>query len=52
MIIKPMITWVPSAFSGYIWLTNTKNVLTKNPDELKVVNRNWVNELSFKKIHK
>ena len=29
MFIEPTITWVPSGFSGYIWL-NTKNVLKKN----------------------
>ena len=33
MFIEPMITWVPSGFSGYIWL-DTKIVLKKNFDEL------------------
>ena len=28
MFIKPTITWVPSGFSGYIWL-DTKIVLKK-----------------------
>ena len=28
MFIEPMITWVPSGFSGYIWL-DTKIVLKK-----------------------
>ena len=28
MFIEPTITWVPSGFSGYIWL-NTKNVFKK-----------------------
>ena len=28
MFIEPTITWVPSRFSGYIWL-DTKIVLTK-----------------------
>ena len=29
MFIEPTITWVPSVFSGYIWL-DTKIVLKKN----------------------
>ena len=29
MFIEPTITWVPSGFSGYIWL-DTKNVFKKN----------------------
>ena len=29
MFIEPMITWVPSGFSGYIWL-DTKIVLKKS----------------------
>ena len=29
MFIEPTITWVPSGFSGYIWL-DTKIVLKKN----------------------
>ena len=29
MFKEPMITWVPSGFSGYIWLETKKNVLKK-----------------------
>ena len=35
MFIEPTITWVPSGFSGYIWL-DTKNVLKKKKDEFRV----------------
>ena len=33
MFIEPMITSVPSGFSGYIWL-DTKILLKKMPDQL------------------
>ena len=32
MFIEPTITWVPSGFSGYIWL-DTKIVLKKKKNE-------------------
>ena len=35
MFIEPTITWVPSGFSGYIWL-DTKIVLKKNKYRLKL----------------
>ena len=35
MFIEPTITWVPSRFSGYIWL-NTKIVLKKKKKLLNI----------------
>ena len=34
MFIEPTITWVPSGFSGYIWL-DTKIVFKKNVSTTK-----------------
>ena len=43
MLFEPTITWVPSGFSGYIWL-DTKIVLKK-----KMAQR-YIIHLSIKKI--
>ena len=39
MFIEPTITWVPSGFSGYIWL-DTKIVLKKKKKKKKLVGPN------------
>ena len=39
MFIEPTITWVPSGFSGYIWL-DTKIVLKKKKKTIYQVQKN------------
>ena len=34
MFIEPTITWVPSGFSGFIWLDITKIVLKKTLEDI------------------